>query len=265
MTTILQISDTHIVPEGALVSGRLETAAPFRRLVQRITDIRDQIGAVDAVLISGDVSDDGSAESYQRFKEILAPLDLPFYVIPGNHDAREPMRVAFCDDGYLSETGKLNWHRQIGDIHLIGLDTLIEGEKDGMLDALTLAYLDDALASIGHNPVLLAMHHPPFRTGVRFMDDIGFKNSAELLELLSGFGGELRIVCGHIHCMMMVSVGGHISISAPSPSSCFALDTRPNAPVGFMHIEDGCLLHKWDGGFQTVRIGPESGAGPFPF
>jgi 3',5'-cyclic AMP phosphodiesterase CpdA len=265
VTTILQISDTHIVPKGALVSGRLETAAPFRRLVQRITDIRDQIGVVDAVLISGDVSDDGSDESYQLFKEILAPLDLPFYVIPGNHDAREPMRAAFSGDGYLPETGKLNWHQKIGDIHLIGLDTLIEGEKDGMMDAPTLAYLDHTLTSIGHEPVLLALHHPPFKTGIRFMDDIGFKNSVELLRVLSGFGGELRIVCGHIHCMMTVSLGGHIAISAPSPSSNFALDTRPNAPVGFMDMEDGCLLHKWDGGFQTVRIGPESGAGPFPF
>jgi len=265
MSTILQISDTHIVPEGVLVSDRLDTATPFRRLVQRITDIRDQIGVLDAILISGDVSDDGSVESYQHFEEILAPLELPFYVIPGNHDAREPMRAAFCGDGYLPETGKLNWHRRIGDIHLIGLDTLIEGEKGGMLDALTLTYLDDALSSVGRDPVLLAVHHPPFKTGIRFMDDIGFKNSAELLEVLSGFNGELRIVCGHIHCMMTVSVGGHIAISAPSPSSCFTLDTRPNAPIGFMDIEGGCLLHKWDGGLQTVRIGPESGTGPFPF
>ena len=265
MTAILQISDTHIVPEGTLVSGLLDTAAPFRRLVQRITDIRHQIGPVDAVLISGDVSDDGSEQSYQRFKEILTPLDLPFYVIPGNHDAREPMRTAFCDGGYFSATGKLNWHRQIGDINLIGLDTLIEGKKDGMLDATSLAYLGDVLASIGHGPALLALHHPPFRTGIHFMDDIGFGNSEELLETLSDFGGELRIICGHIHCMMTVSVGGHITISAPSPSSCFALDIRPNAPVGFMDMEDGCLLHKWDGGFQTIRIGPERGAGPFPF
>lgn len=265
MTSILQISDTHIVADGALVSGRLETAAPFRKLIQRIMDIRDQIGVIDALLISGDISDDGSAESYRHFKELLAPLDLPFYVIPGNHDAREPMRAAFNGDGYFAETGKLNWHRQIGDTHLIGLDTLIEGEKDGMLDAQTLTYLKDTLSSIGDDPVLLALHHPPFRTGIRFMDDIRLKNSAELLEVLSGFNGELRIVCGHIHCMMTVSFGRHVVISAPSPSSCFAMDTRPNAPIGFMDIEDGCLLHKWDHSFQTIRIGPVSGLGPFPF
>ena len=47
MTTVLQISDTHIVPQGALVSGRLDTADALERLVTRITRIRDQIGSIE--------------------------------------------------------------------------------------------------------------------------------------------------------------------------------------------------------------------------
>ncbi len=266
MTTVLQISDTHIARQGALVSGRLETAAPLRRLVQRIIDIRPQIGTIDAVLVSGDLSDDGSAESYQRFTEILAPLNLPIYVIPGNHDARDPLRSAFRGDGYLPQTGKLNWHQRIGNIHLIGLDTLVEGAGAGELDAATLNFLRDTLNSSGHDPVLLALHHPPFKSSIGFMDKIGLRNMSEFSDVLSGYGGELRIVCGHIHAMMAVSLGRHIAISAPSPCSSFALDTRQNAPAGFMEIEDGCLLHKWDdAGFRSARIGPLAGAGPFPF
>jgi Icc protein len=265
MTTILQISDTHIVGSGKLVSGRLETEVPFRRLVQRIGDIRDQIGTVDAVLVSGDLSDDGSVESYRTFREILAPLELPVYVIPGNHDAREPMRAAFLNDGYLPDTGKLNWHRQIGDVHVIGLDSLVEGQGGGRLDWPTLEFLGDTLDAIENGPVLLAMHHPPFKTGIGFMDSIGMGNTAELIEVLSGFDNELRIACGHIHCMMAVGIGRHIAIAAPSPCSSFNLDTREDAPVGFMILDDGCLLHRWEDGFQTVRIGPQAGAGPFPF
>lgn len=70
MTTILQISDTHIVAEGALVSGRLETAHLLAKLVARITSIRGQIGPIDAVFVSDDLSDDGSTESYDRFKAL---------------------------------------------------------------------------------------------------------------------------------------------------------------------------------------------------
>ena len=165
MTAILQITDTHIVAEGKLVSGQLETAAPLTRLVDRIASIRHQIGPIDAVIVSGDLSDDGSEESYARFKRLLAPLDLPTYVIPGNHDIREPLRRAFASD--LPVAGPLNWARKEGDIHLIGLDTLVEGHGHGTLSPETLAFLGDALARADGSAVLLALHHPPFASGIR--------------------------------------------------------------------------------------------------
>lgn len=263
MTTILQISDTHIVPEGALVSGRLETAHSLAMLVTRITSIRDQIGQIDAVLVSGDLSDDGSAESYERFKVLMAPLDLPLMVIPGNHDAREPMREAFSDQ--FPKAGQLDWIRQVGDLTMIGLDTLIEGAGKGTLSAQSLAFLTNALVKAKDAPVLLALHHPPFSSGIRFMDNIGLTNKAEFCEIIANYQGKLRVVCGHIHSMMVVDCAGHIAISAPSPCSTFAYDMRTDAPVGFMTQGDGFLVHKWDGGFQSIRIGMVTGAGPFPF
>ncbi|MFL4468669.1 phosphodiesterase [Tateyamaria armeniaca] len=263
MTAILQLSDTHVVAEGALVSGRLDTVDALTRLVDRIGSIREQVGPIDALLVSGDLSDDGSAESYERFKALIAPLDLPTYVIPGNHDAREPMRAAFTSD--LPSDGPLNWARKVGDVHMIGLDTLVGGQKHGMLTADSLSFLDTALSKAGDAPVLLALHHPPFACGISFMDDIGLHNRAELQDVLRGFSGTMRILCGHIHTMIVSDVAGQIAISGPSPNSTFAYDRRPDAPVGFMTQEDGCLLHRWDGGFQSIRIDPVAGSGPFPF
>lgn len=263
MTAILQISDTHIVPEGVLVSGRLDTADALARLVARINSIRHQIGPIDALLVSGDLSDDGSAESYARIKTLIVPLDLPTYVIPGNHDARDPMRAAFAKD--LPENGPLNWVRRIGGIHLIALDTLVEGQKWGTLSSDSLSFLQNALSDAGDAPVLLALHHPPFVCGISFMDEIGLTNPDALRDILAGFSGMLRIVCGHIHTTIVSDAAGHIAISAPSPGSTFAYDLRPNAPIGYMTQEDGCLLHRWNAGFQSIRIGPTAGSGPFPF
>jgi len=263
MTTILQISDTHIVPKGALVSGRLDTADALARLVTRINNIRDQIGPIDGLLISGDLSDDGSVESYARFKSFIAPLGLPIHVIPGNHDARDPMRAAFAEG--LPETGQLNWARKVGEIRLIGLDTLVEGQGAGTLSQESLSFLQNTLSQVADGPVLLALHHPPFACGIGFMDDIGLTNRGALRDLLAEYTGTLRIVCGHIHSMMVSDVAGHIAISAPSPCSTFAYDRRSDAPVGFLTQEDGCLLHRWDAGFQSIRIGPIAGSGPFPF
>ncbi|WP_108839281.1 phosphodiesterase [Tateyamaria sp. Alg231-49] len=263
MTAILQISDTHIVPEGVLMSGRLDTSDALARLVERIGGIRDQIGPIDALLISGDLSDDGSAESYTRFKSLIAPLGLPLCVVPGNHDKRDTMRAAFPKS--LPEAGALDWSRQIGNLQLIGLDTLVEGRGIGTLSSESLTFLKTALTSADGGPVLLALHHPPFTCGIRFMDDIGLTNRDALGEVLTDYRGALRLVCGHIHSMIVSDVAGHIALSAPSPCSTFAHDRRPDAPVGYMTQEDGCLLHRWDSGFQSIRIGPVAGTGPFPF
>jgi Icc protein len=263
MTAILQISDTHIVSEGVLVSSRLNTSDALIRLVSRINSIRDQIGTIDAVLISGDLSDDGCAQSYQRFKTHVSPLDLPIYVIPGNHDGRDTMRSAFTE--HLPISGPLNWCHSFNDIVMIGLDTLVEGQGHGTLTFDTLSFLESSLIAAQGSPVLLALHHPPFLSGINFMDKIGLTNRKAFLEIIAGYSGELRIVCGHIHNMIVTSIGKHTSISAPSPGSTFAYDRRADAPVGFLSHEDGCLLHRWDGGFQTIRIGPVAGSGPFAF
>ena len=263
MTSILQLSDTHIVPEGTLVSGRLDTSAALARLVERLCRVRDQLGPVDALLVSGDLSDDGSVESYERFRTLVAPLNLPIHVIPGNHDSREAMRSAFADTS--PATGPLNWSRTVGAIRLIGLDTLVEGHGSGTLSRDSLSFLRDGLSQADGAPVLLALHHPPFACGIGFMDDIGLTDRPALHAILAGYRGQLRIACGHIHNTIAADVAGHIAISCPSPCSTFAYDRRPDAPVGYMTQEDGCLLHRWDEGFQTIRIGPETGGGPFPF
>ena len=265
MTTILQLSDTHIVREGHLVSGRLDTAGSMARIVARIEEMHDRIAPVDAVVVSGDVSDDGSPESYECFLSVMAPLDVPLYVIPGNHDRREPMRRAFGKGGYLPPSGRLNWRRRVGSVDLIGLDTLIEGQGGGEMDPQTLDFLSSALAEAVDRPVLLALHHPPFACGIEFMDAIGLRGADALAEVLSRHDNDIRVVCGHIHSTMAASVGGKVVLSAPSPCSSFAFDARPGAVAGFFDFEDGILLHRWSDGFVSVRIGCQNGRGPYPF
>lgn len=263
MTRILQITDTHIVCDGGVVSGRLDTAAAVVGLIDRIQSIRAQICNISAVLVTGDLSDDGTAQSYVHFKALLAPLDLPLLVIPGNHDARAPMRAAFADQ--FAPDGPLDWVTKIENLNIIGLDTLVEGSGKGTLSAQSLTFLKTALAQAKDTPTLLALHHPPFQSGINFMDDIGLTNRDAFRDIVADHTGPLRIVCGHIHSMMVTDVGGHIAISAPSPCSTFGYDLRADAPVGFNTLKDGCLLHTWDAVFQTIRIGPDAGAGPFPF
>lgn len=265
MTTVLQISDTHLVPEGSFVSDQLDPALALQRLVARIGEMREQLGPIDAVLHSGDLSDDGSADSYSRLKEILAPLELPVFAVPGNHDHRDNMRAAFAEQGYLPCSGKLHWQKRFDAFDLIGLDTLVEGSGGGALDEDDLSFLDARLAEAEDRPVLLAIHHPPFACGIQFMDKIGLDGIEGLTRLLQGYSNQIRVVCGHIHNTMIATVGGKVALSAPSPCSAFSYDTRPEAFEGFVVREDGFLLHRWADGFNSVRIDARPDSLRLPF
>jgi 3',5'-cyclic AMP phosphodiesterase CpdA len=263
MPRILHLTDTHLVVPRDRVSGVLDTAALLQRAVAAIAGALPRIGPVDALLVTGDLSDDGSVESYELFRRLVAPLDLPLLAIPGNHDRREAMRAAFRDLDLFADAGRLNWVRDVDGMRLIGLDTLVEGSGGGVVDEATLAFLDESLATPG--PVLLAMHHPPFACGIRFMDGIGLAGIEALRAVLERSPADIRILCGHLHLVATGSVGRIPAIVGPSPCSTFRVDFRPEAPVGFFTGSGGFMVHDWSGGFRSMHVPPGMGEGPFAF
>ena len=266
MTNVIHISDTHIVPDGYLVADRLNTVQQLHKLVKYLTEHAPEYGPIDAIILSGDVSDDGSLESYSCFKEIMQSLKVPVYVVPGNHDLRENMRKSFLDEGYIPKEGRLNWHRNIGDIQLIGLDSLKEGFGEGELDSDTLFFLRTTLDRVDNAPVILMLHHPPFKSGIKFMDKIGLKTGLdEFKNIVKTYPGSMRIVCGHIHSIMVSTVENKTVISAPSPASSLLFNVQDDAPAGFMDIGEGCFIHRWEEGFQSIKLSNSLSNGPFPF
>ncbi len=70
-----QVTDTHV--------GGATGADDLRRTV---LDLNQQQG-IDFVILSGDVTEFGSDDELTLAKQILDSLNLPLYVIPGNHDS----------------------------------------------------------------------------------------------------------------------------------------------------------------------------------
>jgi 3',5'-cyclic AMP phosphodiesterase CpdA len=231
---LLHLSDLHVVAPGTLASGILDTTDLLGAAIDTILGRLDAIGPIDAVLVTGDISDDGTAESYATALSDLLRLGLPLLVIPGNHDHRETFRKAFAEVSHLPQKGPLNWVADVGDARIVGLDTLIQGQGSGRLDLETLEFLSSALEGASGRSVVVALHHPPIKTGIRFMDAIGLANPEELERIASRFGGHLRFLAGHVHGVFHGMLGPHPVSTAPSICSAFAFDGRAEAPVGFM-------------------------------
>lgn len=256
MARLLQLSDLHAVAPGARVSGILDTPRLLREGIDHLLNRREAFDPIDAVLVTGDVSDDGSDESYAVARAELERLGLPLMVVPGNHDRREGLRSAFSDLPEMPARGPINWVADVAGSLIVGLDTLVEGQGGGLLCEEGLALLTDAIAGAQGRDILVALHHPPIEIGIRFMDAIGLANSSDLEARLSRHDGPLRVVAGHVHGVHHGQIGRHPVSTAPSVCSAFALDFRVDAPVGFMTGPRGCAV---------IETGPQGVWTAIPF
>jgi len=239
---IAQITDMHVRRKGKLLHHMFNPGKRLRRAVARLNRLNPR---PDVVLATGDLTESGKRKEYKRLRDLLEPLEIPLFVIPGNHDRREAMRAAFADKAYLPAYGPLQYTIEQYPVRLIGLDTTQDGMQGGILDDDRLAWIETMLARAPAKPTLIFMHHPPFRTGIRAIDALGFQGSEAFGDIVERNPQIERIVCGHIHRAMEVRWHGTTVCTALSTAHQFALELREKQPVGFTREPPGFALHVW--------------------
>jgi Icc protein len=264
---IAQISDLHIKPKGTLAYGRVDTAAALERCVAALNAFRPR---PDFVVISGDLADTPVAEEYQYLKRLLAPLELPFAGIPGNHDSRELMRAEFPSAAHAHPSGPLDQRIEIAGIDLLLLDSSVPGNPHGELDALTLQWLESTLASAPDKPALVFLHHPPFKTGIWHMDRQNLLNAAELAAIVRRHPRVQRIATGHVHRAALTTFAGIATTICPAPNHAVDLDLAQLREPSFKVEPPAFHLHSWFPGegfgsvvTHQVPIGDFDGPHPF--
>jgi Icc protein len=239
---LLQISDPHI---GAGWEG----ADPDECLLRAVEAILSLPDRPDALLVSGDLADNGAPEEYRRLRDLLAPLDLEPQVLPGNHDLRAPLREAFGLPGEGAEP--LSHVVELGPLRLVCLDSTIPGAEGGSLDGGRIEWLEAALAADGETPTVVALHHPPLRTEIPTFERIGLapESREALAAVLARHPQVLRVVAGHVHRAIVAELAGRAVVTVPSTYMQAALDftspkltMRPDPPGFAVHaLREGSL------------------------
>ena len=170
---IAQVTDTHIRIPGKLAYRRVDTA---KYLAEAVAHLNGLAPLPDVVVMTGDLVDFAKPEEYAHLAALIAPFRAPVYLLPGNHDGRDEMRQAFPAHRYLPREGFLQYTIEDWPVRLVAVDTLIPGEGGGEVCAARLVWLEKTLAAEPRRPTVVMMHHPPFRTGIGFMDGHGLKN-----------------------------------------------------------------------------------------
>jgi len=266
---LAQITDLHIKAPGALAYGRVDTAACLARCVDRLNALDPR---PDAVLVTGDLVDFGTVEEYRHLESLLEPLSIPVYLLIGNHDDRAALRQVF-DAPYLHESGDAEGFVQytfdVGDVRVIALDSQIPHASPGTLCDARLAWLEAQLDGAGDRPVIVALHHPPFATGIGHMDDMALDAtaSAKLAALIAAHPNVERVLCGHVHRPVHRRFAGTIASIAPSTAHQVVLDLRPDAPSAWTLEPGGFALHLYTPGDGLVSHHAyiDKFDGPHPF
>lgn len=261
---LAQITDLHVMAKGQLAYGRVDTAQMLRDAVAHLNRLDPR---PDAVVITGDLADKGDPLAYQHLREILADLQIRYFVIPGNHDRIPEFRAAFADQSYLPVDGELIQY-VIDDypLRIVAAHSVVPGRIYGRLSGESLAWLDRTLGEEPQRPTVVMMHHPPFATGLPHFDVVGMDEFPGLERVIARHPQVERILAGHVHRAMQIRFAGTIASACPSTAHQVAVDLRADGADTFTLEPPGFQLHRWNGRAlfsYTVNIG--NYPGPFPF
>jgi 3',5'-cyclic-AMP phosphodiesterase len=268
-TLLAQISDLHIRAAGAPVNNSVDTLRLLDQCVDRINTFEPR---PTAVLITGDLTESGADEDYRTLRQSLSRLTVPVYLMPGNHDSRGALRRCFADHRYLFQRASDLAYRidaaQLGGLQLICLDSLVEGIAHGELDDEQLDWLQAVLAQDPATPTLVAVHHPPFATGIECLDAMGLARGTDRLrQILAAAPNVQRLLSGHLHRPVTSMFGNVLAMTAPSTAHQIDLELRPGRRGSYLMEPPAALLHRLDSKAilvtHTLYIGDFSG--PYPF
>jgi Icc protein len=262
---LAQVTDMHVKAGGKLSYRVVDTEASLARCVEQLLALPQ---LPDAVLFTGDLTDFGRPDEYDNLARLLAPLTMPYYLMPGNHDDPATMRARFPAHAYLRQrTGKLDYVIDEHPLRIVALDSTVSMKPFGALSGEQLQWLDETLTASPRKPTVVAVHHPPFWTGIGHMDAQPLTSPAAFEAVIARHPQVERVLCGHLHRNIVKRFGGTIASTCPSPSHQVALDLADDAASRFVMEPPGFCLHLWrkDTGVVSHTASLGSFEGPYPF
>ncbi|WP_428086976.1 metallophosphoesterase family protein [Candidatus Thioglobus sp.] len=214
MPKLIQISDCHIDDQALAMEA--DTQANLKKIIAQISSQK-----FDALLISGDLTHQGTAPSYNRLKQILAPIDAPIYVIGGNHDNITQLEKTFKQNTFNSFKLK-NWE-------IVSIDSVQLDKTSGRVTQGALLKLDQTLEASNADHIMVVLHHPIVPMNSTWDDALSLENPQDLFKVLDKHSKIRIVVFGHAHEAAHFSNKQFDIVSCPSTALQYNQETR----IGF--------------------------------
>lgn len=191
---LVQITDTHLnEPEDGHLLG-MQTLHSLQCVLDRV---RTEQSHLDALLVTGDLSQDGSLQSYQHLQKALTAFSCPSFWLEGNHD--NPAHLNRMVDP--QQSGNQHLERLIHTPHwqIIMLNSQVPGKVYGHLADDQLQLLEQALSQQPQRHTLVCFHHHPVEMDCDWIDGIGINNAADFWQVIDRHDNVRAVLWGHVH------------------------------------------------------------------
>jgi 3',5'-cyclic-AMP phosphodiesterase len=241
---LAHLSDTHL--DGS--QPRFERAA---RVMAYLNDLSNRI---DAVLITGDITDHGLPGEYEQARALFtAPC--PVLICPGNHDTRLAFQEVLLGKASTTTSGgaPVNQVHHAGGALFALCDSTIPGQDDGFLADETITWLESVLEQApAGTPVFVCCHHPPAILHSPFIDPIRLHGAQRLAGLIDRFPQVAAILCGHAHTPAATTFAGRPLLVAPGVASTLRLPWERGDVLDY-GLPPAVAFHVLDGGRLTTH------------
>jgi Icc protein len=225
MATVLQISDTHLRAEPNTPVDR----DPDSALSESIRPILGT--APDLVLLTGDLSDDGSVAALTRLRDVVEVFSAPLLAVAGNHDTVDNVHAVFAAPAMA----------EVGTWRVLAVETVIPGHEHGAIDVADLVLRLDA---VDDRPTVIALHHPPRSTSTHpWFRLIGAEQMLAEMRLRPNVRA---VVSGHLHETFRLHDGDLQLCGAPS--TYYAIEHLGDT---YRLVDDGIV------GTQVLTLGDD--------
>ena len=250
----MQFSDTHIA-EAHETHSVMDSAAFLAEAIAFANTLRPQ---PEYALVTGDLVNGGRPSEYARFTETMRALHVPYFALMGNHDERDALRAGLAPSVYgHAAADRIEFAVDNFTLRTIALDPNPHERTRwpvARLESKSLDWLEATLAAAPEQPTLLAIHQPPFRTGLHYFDVFGYRGARRLRAIVRAAPQVGRVVSGHIHCVKTYVLGTTLFASAPSTAPQFVPEFFERHVLGLRHEIPGFTVHDWsaESGFVST-------------
>ncbi|WP_422411355.1 MULTISPECIES: 3',5'-cyclic-AMP phosphodiesterase [unclassified Endozoicomonas] len=202
---IIQLTDTHLFGSS---DRRLMGADTNQSFLDVWEKIQSSSFNPDIFLVTGDLTQDESLESYQSLKTVLDTSEKPYLWTCGNHDDAQLMQQV--------SPQAMSPYLDSGSWQIIMLNSQIPGQVPGFLSDKELQLLEKHLSETPHKHTLVAFHHPAYIIESQWLDAISLKNAEQFMSLIQSYSNVRVVINGHIHQERDQTIKNTRFLSTPS-------------------------------------------------